>query len=101
MSYSGGRPNELLVFLKPFSIPPYKTVACAKWLVKKRHFRTINDALNYITFLETNRPMQFKYLMSEYYRITDYQGRYLVFNEHVNNITTPQISYGEEIHMYY
>lgn len=101
MSYAGFRSNELLVYLKPYSVPPYKTVQCAKWLVEKGKFRNVNAALDYITYLEVNKPQTFKHLMSEFYRITDYKGQYLVFNEHVNDIATPEEIYGQEPHMYF
>ena len=101
MSYSGARPNELLIYLKPYSIPPYKTIQCAKWMVNKGIFQRVNSAINHLTFLELHHPGKFKHIMSEYFRITDYKGQYVVFNEHVNDITTNEEQYGQEQHMFY
>lgn len=101
MSYAGLISNELLVYLKPHSTPPYKTVQCAKWLISQGKFDNIDNALDYIINLELNNRGAFKHLMSEFYRNTDYKGRYYVFNEKANNITTNEDCYGQELHMFY
>jgi len=95
----GYRANEYTIFQRPLQVPPYQISLCAKWLLGKGKFKDYNSALDYLIDLEITDPQSFKYLMSEYYRITDYKAYYLVFNRNVNNYKTKQTEYGNEMHM--
>lgn len=100
---SGLRPNELTVWLRPQeAVRPREFYGCALWLVHRKEKCCMKHALEYLSYLDENNPLQFKYIISEYHRAVDYQQPKVEdHRKDTQAIYSVPGPYGEDAHMYY
>jgi hypothetical protein len=100
MSYTR---NDLTLYLRPIEYqPPYRITDLAQWLVRTRQKKDINQATNYIIFLQYNHPPAYKLLLSRYYFAVDYRSTHLnriPINSYIS--AKGKTYYGEDAHMWY
>jgi len=93
--------NELYVYLRPAeAIQPYIVERTAEWLVSRGLFKNKIDALRYLVFLENRDINQYRFYISEYHRMNDYQNRLWLFRRTINDVRNKTEPYGQP-HMFY